>query len=473
MEDRKPHQVVVVGGGVAGLAVSFELLSRSGEVPGGLELLCLEASGRPGGNIRTEEMEGFITEWGPNGFLDNVPATLDLVRRLGLEGRLFPADEAAARRFIFRRGRLRKLPGGPLSFLGSDVLSWPGKLRVLWEPFGPGPAGKEDESIFDFAARRIGREAARVLVGAMVTGIYGGDAKQLSLRACFPKMWRMEAECGSLTRAMLKRRREARAGGGRAGGPAGPGGRLTSFQGGLQELVDALARALGPALRLESRVTGITKLDGGTYRVDVAGEESREASAVVLSIPSWHASKVLAPLDSEISGILGEIPPAPLAVVHLGFDDSQVGGRPNGFGYLVPRGEGVRILGTLWSSSIFPGRAPRGQVLLTTMVGGAHDPGAVNLDDGDLLELVEHDLRKTMGIGAPPLFSRIFRHPRGIPQYTIGHPARLEAMEERLKAHPGLLVSGNSYRGISVNSCVEEAPRIAGEVLGWIKNRVK
>jgi len=460
-------RVVVIGGGVAGLSATYEILERSRRVTGGLEVLCLEAEGQAGGNIRTERADGYIAEWGPNGFLDNIPATLDLARRLGIGERLLPADRSSERRFIWRAGRLRLLPRGPLSFLFSSVLTVPGRLRVLCEPFGPPPPREGDESVFDFAARRIGREAARILVDAMVTGVYAGDASRLSLKATFPKMWRMEREHGTLVRAMFARRRAARAARTRSGGPAGPGGMLTSFRSGLDELLQALARAAGPSLRLGARATALSRADG-RYRIGIAGGETIDADGVVLATPAWWASEIAAPLDPEMGRTMAEITSASMAVVHLGFDAAAIGGSPRGFGFLAPRGEGLRILGSIWASSVFPGRAPAGKVLLTTMVGGARDPEAVGLDDAALLGIVRGDLRTAMGIGAEPEFVRVFRHPRGIPQYTIGHPDRVEAIERRLEAWPGLLVSGNSYRGISVNLCVDEAPRIAEEVVSFL-----
>ncbi|MGQ9588770.1 MAG: protoporphyrinogen oxidase [Planctomycetota bacterium] len=477
-----PKRIAVVGGGVAGLATAYEILelARARDEPP--EVVCLEAEAAPGGNVRTDLAEGFLLEWGPNGFLDNVPATLELVRRLGISERLLPASPAAEARFIFRGGRLRKLPAGPASFLASDVLSLKGRLRVLCEPFGPGPprdaaGGEADESVLDFATRRIGREAARVLVAAMVTGVYAGDASRLSLRAAFPKMARMEREFGTLTRALFAKRRAARREGRKAGGPAGPGGRLTSFAAGFEELVRALAAEIGPCLRLRSKATAISRTPGGCYRIEFSisdrsegpPAEEIEADAVVLACPSWAAAEIARPLDAELGRLLEEIPSAPLAVVHLGFEASEIGGEPRGFGFLVPPGEALRILGTIWASSIFPGRAPPGRVLLTTMVGGARDPKAAGLEDAALLEIVRRDLRAAMGIGAPPRFARIYRHPRGIPQYEIGHPARLEAIERRLAELPGIFVAGNSYRGISVNSCVEEAPRIAREALAALE----
>ena len=239
--------VAVIGGGVSGLAVAYELISRSGRLPGSLRLLCLEARQRCGGNIRSERESGFLCEWGPNGFLDNAPATLDLVRRLGLEERLVRAEQAAARRFVYRKGRLRQVPTGPLSFLASDILPLPGKLRLFGEPFVRRKRDWDDESVFDFAARRIGAPAASILVDAMVSGIHAGNARTLSLPAAFPRMREMEREHGSLVRAMIAKARKARRTS-EGGGPAGPGGQLCSFRDGMQELIDALVREVGDRL---------------------------------------------------------------------------------------------------------------------------------------------------------------------------------------------------------------------------------
>jgi oxygen-dependent protoporphyrinogen oxidase len=299
----------------------------------------------------------------------------------------------------------------------------------------------------------------------MVTGVYGGDARRLSLRATFPKMWKMEREHRSLFRAMLRKRKEARASGARSGGPAGPGGRLTSFRDGLEELIGALARALGSALRVGSPAVLLSAHGPAGYRVHLADGEALAADAVVLALPSWSASRLVESLDPPMSKALAEIPSAPMLVAHLGFDQEAIGGPPAGFGFLVPRDEGVRILGTIWTSSVFPGRAPPGKVLLTCMLGGAHDPPALALDDAQALLEIRGDLRRTMGLTAEPIFRRIFRHEKGIPQYTLGHAARLATVDAHLEAHPGLQVAGNCYRGISVNHCVEEAPAIAERVV--------
>ena len=459
--DGMRRTIVVIGGGPAGLSVAFELLERARSVPGGLDIVCLEASDRPGGNVRTDREDGFTLEWGPNGFLDNSPPTLDLVRRLGIEDRILPSDQSSAKRFIFRDGRLRQLPSGAGSFLTSDVLTWGGKLRVFLEPFQRAKRDDVEESVYSFAARRIGEESARVMVGAMVAGIYAGDAKNTSLQAAFPKMFRMERDHGGLVKAMLAKMREKKRDGA-GGGPAGPGGHLTSFRNGFQELMDALARAVGPSLRLRVRPTRIDGIAGGGYRVHLTEGAPIDAAAVVLACPAWHAAPLVSGMDGELGSAIAAIPSGSLAVVHLGFADADLPKPLDGFGYLIPRGEGLRSIGTLWSSCIFPGhRAPEGMSLVTSMIGGANDPEAVTLPEGALIDQVLADLRVAMGVTTRPRFVKVLRHERGIPQYTVGHMARLATIDGRLASHPGLLVCGNSYRGISVNAVIAEASKLA------------
>ncbi|MCP3979610.1 MAG: protoporphyrinogen oxidase [bacterium] len=461
--------VAVVGAGISGLSVAYELLQRSADAGPELDLLCLEAGSRPGGNIRTERDSGFVCEWGPNGFLDNAPATLQLVDRLGLTDRIVRAEAAAEKRFIYRAGKLREVATNPLRFMTSGLLPLSGKLRLLGEPFAGGPS-KDDESVFEFASRRIGPQAASVLVDAMVSGVYAGDSRSLSLGSTFPKMRAMEREHGSLLKALIARKRSARRSGTQSGGPAGPAGRLTSLQSGLEELTDALADALGDRLRRDVPVAGLSDMGSRGFRVHLDEGAPLEVDAVVLACPSRVATKIVAGMDEEMSTAMAEIPSAPLAVVHLGYTEGALGDMPTGFGFLVPRGQGPRILGTLWSSQIFRGRAPEGRMLLTTMIGGAHDPGAVELADEKLVATVRRELDDIMGVAVAPFFVRVFRHEVGIPQYSLGHADRLGRIDAALARHPGCQVSGNSYRGISVNACVEEAPSIADRVVEFLRS---
>ncbi|HKC11091.1 MAG TPA: protoporphyrinogen oxidase [Vicinamibacteria bacterium] len=454
-------RVAIVGGGVAGLALAHAL-GKKGAPARGVEALVLEGSPRAGGNIKTEVTDGYLLEAGPNGFLDSVPETLDLVRDLGLEGELLVSHDRARRRYIFRRGRLHPLPGGPGAFLSSDLLSWPGKLRLVLEPLArPRPEG--DETIHAFASRRIGREAAEFLIDPMVSGVFGGDARRLSLRACFPAMWQMETDHGGLLRALLakmwkKRKR------GRTEPLGAPPGRLTSFREGTETLVQALARARGDTLQTGAPVRSLTPAGGG-YELALEGGGRVAADAVVLAGGAGESARIVEGLDGELASLLRGIPSAPLAVVCLGYAESSLPRALDGFGFLIPRGEGPRILGVLWDSSIYPGRAPSGRVLLRAMIGGAHDEGVLALDDAALLSVVRKDLKTTMGLDADPALVRIFRHPGGIPQYTVGHLDRLARAEARLERHPGVYLAGCAYRGVAINSCVAEAGPRAGLIL--------
>ncbi len=481
-------RVVVVGGGIAGLTTALHLVDGARRVEEELQVVVLEASRRPGGNIRTDRHRGFIIEEGPNGYLDNVPATPALVRRLGLEDEVQKADEAAAKRYLYRNGRLHLLPTGPLGFLRSRVLSLPGRLRVFGEPFARSRPPDMDETIFDFASRRIGSEAASVLIDAMVSGVFAGDVRRLSLASSFPKMAAMEEEHGGLVKAMVARMRERRTAKKEVeerrvrgedveeltqpGGPAGPGGTLTTFRDGLDTLPRRTAEELGEAVRYGAEVEEVEwrggASDSAPWRIGLGSGEAVEADAVVVALPSPRAAPVLERADPELAGYVAETETAGLAVVALALDAGAMGGSPDGFGFLVPRDTGPRILGCLWDSSIFPGRAPEGNVLMRVMIGGAHDPEAVGLSEEELVSQVLADLKTTMGLDADPLFTRIYRWPLGIGQYTVGHQERLDRIHGRLRERPGLWVAGSSFYGISMNACIEKAGEQAPEILAFL-----
>ena len=465
------QRVAVVGAGVAGLAVAYELTERGERLGSPLEVSCLEAGPRAGGAIRTERAQGFCCEWAANGFLDDAPATVTLVRRLGLEPRLVPSDRAAAERWVWRAGKLRRLPRSPARLLGSDVLPLGARLRLLAEPLVRRARREEEESVAGFVARRFGRGAARVLADAMVSGVFAGDAARLSVDSAFPELAAMEREHGSLFRGLLAGRRPARAGEGGGDEPVPARGRLTSLRDGMQELTDALAAALGPRLRLRSPIERVSDLGSRGMRLHPAEGAPFDVDAVVLALPAGPAAGLVAETSPVMAEALQAIPSAAVAVVHLGFRRGALGDLPGGFGYLVPRGEGVRGLGTLFASNIFPGRAPEGSLLMTVMLGGAHDGQALELTDAHLLELATADLARVLGIHARPYFTKVLRQPAGIPQYTLGHAARLEAIERERASIPGLWLAGSSYHGVSVNACIARAPAVAESVLEHLAGR--
>ncbi len=458
-----PARVVVVGGGIAGLSLGFRLKTAA---DANLDVLVLERSDRPGGNIRTENHDGFLIEWGPNGFLDNVPETFRLVEDLGLGHRVVRSSDESRRRFIYRHGRLHEVPTSPFSFLWSRLLSTRGKLRIAREPWAK-PAPRCDETIHAFATRRIGLEAADALVDPMVSGIFAGNARELSLRACFAKMAEMEEQHGGLFKAMLAKMRERK-----AAVDVGPTGKLTSFVGGSQDLIDALAVRLGSSLRLNTAATGLKSL-GPDWLVQTSRDPVR-ADAVVLAGAAGISADLIKPFSYGIASTLRQTPSAPMAVVCLGYDEAaveRVRGRLNGFGFLVPRGEGLRILGALWDSSVYPYRAAKGHVLIRAMIGGAHDPDVLSLSDQDIVETARHELRLAMHLKLDPLFVKVIRHPLGIPQYTVGHLDRLAEVDRRLAAWPGLFLAGNAYRGPSINACIADADRVAARVIEHLAGR--
>lgn len=478
-------KLVVVGGGISGLATAFRIRERFDEQRRPLELRILEAADRAGGKIRTEFHEGYRVEWGPNGFLDGKPDTLDLCRDLGLEGALLPSSEAARKRFVFSCGALHRVPESPVSFFRSKLLTLGGRLRVVKEAWAPTTPPGLDTSVAEFGRRRLGKEAAEKLLDPMVSGIFAGDPAVMSLASCFPRIAEMEQEHGSLLKAMLalqrQRKRERRdadsqgghgVGGGnrtQGGGPAGPAGRLTSFREGMEQLVRTLEERLGKSVRKECAVTSLipAQEEARGYRIryrQQGVEQEMRADAVVLAVPAYEAAQVLKEMEPGVCDLLAGIPYAPVVVVGLGFATADAPGPLDGFGFLVPYREGSPVLGSLWTSSIFPARAPADCVLTRNMVGGWRNGWAVSLEDEELEEIASTMLEKAVGKRGRARFRRCVRHTKAIPLYLLGHGRRLTAVEERLARYPGLYLTGNAYRGVALNDCTREAVRIARRV---------
>ena len=464
--------VAVIGAGVSGLATAREVARLAPRA----SVVVIEAEKRPGGTMRSDRVKGCLCEWGPNGFLTNVPDTWDLAGELGLENRLLPADASAETRFLYVRGALRPVPMSPAAFLLSDLLSLKGRLRILLEPFmARAPAGSED-SVYSFAARRIGHEAASVLVDAMVSGIHAGNSAEVSLRAAFPRMADMEDRYGSLVTAMIAKQLaawKATKKGARpaepAGGPAGPGGRLVSFDEGMEVLIRALAGSIGNRLFVGTRVNRIDALGNG-YRVSFERDGvpgTLNARQAVLATPAYVAAAMAGDDLTPLVAALNAFHYSAIAVVCMIYRRGQIAHPLDGFGFLVPHGQGPRMLGCIWTGSIFPAHVSGDRVLLRTMIGGARDPEGALMSEGRTSDLVHNELHRVLGgIEGTPDTVRIYRHPRGIPQYTLGHLNRVDALDRLLATRPGLHLAGNAYRGIGVNDCVREAGALARTIVG-------
>ncbi len=451
-----PKKLVIVGGGISGLAAAYFAKEKFGD---NIELALYEKDNRLGGTIGTTREEGFLVDWGSNGFLDREPLTLEFVEKIGLKDKLYPANDKANKRFIYRNRKLWEINPHPVKFMKSGLLSLPGRLRIGLEYLVPPKKDGEDESIFDFAARRIGKEAAEAMIDPMVSGIYGGDAKVLSLKACFPVMDEMEKNYGGLIKAMIRKKKEANASGKKSGGPGGPTGHLTSFRGGLYTLIEHLGELLKDHIHLSTGVKSIAKTAEGRFRLALdTGNDV--CDFLIVTVPSYRAAEMTAELDRELSNTLNEIPYSNLAVVCQGFKLEKIGRPVDGFGFLVPHSEKLNILGSIWTSVIFPEQAPEGYVLFRTMLGGALNNRIIHKSLGEISETAFKELQPILGFKAKPDFEKIFIWNRAIPQYVIGHIDRVAKIESRLSEIGNLFVGGNAYNGIGLNDCIKRSRRI-------------
>jgi oxygen-dependent protoporphyrinogen oxidase len=456
-------EALIIGGGISGLTVAHAsgLLARQGSC----ELW--ESTGRLGGTIGTDRAEGYSVDWGPNGFLDREPLTLRLADELGLKELLEPANSKSEDRFIVKHGRLHPVPFSPAKMLATGLLGPIEKARVFCEPFIPGRRDDGDETVFDFAARRIGRGAAETFVDPMVSGIHGGLARELSLPSCFPIMREMELRYGSLLKALIARQREKRrsrsAGSSKSkksGGPAGPGGHLTSFKSGFDLITRRLEDRLQSIVKKNRRVVRLRRSEAGWEIADQTGLTA-QAKKVVIACPTYAAAEFLSDFDRELSEAFGSIAYAPIIVVATGHRRDCIRHSLDGFGFLIPRTQGMRTLGSIWTSSIFTERAPEGFVQFRSMLGGAGDPAVLQLTDEQLWNTLQRELDPLIGIKGEPAFMRIYRWDRGIPQFKLGHRERRARIEQLVSRQPGLYIAGNAYYGVGLNDCVKMAYRTA------------
>ncbi len=448
-------RIVIVGGGISGLSLAYFLLERMPD----LDIVILESEEKAGGKIWTEKVGGFLCEGGVNGFLDNRPRTLELVGKLALTS--LRSSDKARKRYIYSEKKLHLLPESPRSFLTSDILSLYGRLRILYEMFVPRKTGN-DETLADFARRRLGKEAYEKLIDPMASGIFAGDPETMSLKSCFPRIHALEAQYGSLIRAMIKLQKEAKKSGKKVG--PGPGGILTSFYDGMETLVNSLKRHLGERLKTNCKVVSLDR-KGGIYTIYLSDNTSIEAEVVVVATPAHVTSEILKNMDKHVSMTLNEIYYPSISVVCLGFKRDHIQHPLDGFGFLIPYMEKRKVLGTLWDSSIFPNRAPEGYVLLRSMIGGVRMSDLAMENDEVLIKVVMRELHDIMGILVQPDFMKVYKHEKGIPQYAPGHEKRLESIYKNTSKFKGFYLTGNSYRGIGVNDCIENSYKLAERII--------
>ena len=450
-------RVVIVGGGISGLAAGRSAVETAERAGARIEVVVLERDPAVGGKARTRRRDGWLVEGGPAGYLDD-PETSPTMQRLiaaaGMNREVLQASDAARRRFIARNGRAREVKPNPLRLVSAGVLGPAGAARLLAEPFIRPRAADTDESVFDFAARRIGRQAAERLVAPMMLGIFAGDARRLSLHGAFPRLAALERDHGSLVRGMLARRRESR------GGPAGPSGTLTSFREGMQSLATALAARGGFAVRTGATVHAIEAAPTGGWLVrSWEHPEPLHADAVVLACEAWAAADLLAQLAPSAANALREIVYPPVIAVSLGYGPEALSHFPRGFGCLIPRGEGFRSLGCVWDSALFAARAPANHVLVRVLLGGAVDDSIDSLSDEEALETARKDLERLFAPGTSPITREVVRWSRAIPQYAVGHPTVVARVSEDIARLPGLSLAGNALHGVAFAKAAAEGWR--------------
>jgi oxygen-dependent protoporphyrinogen oxidase len=448
--------IAIVGAGIAGLTAAYRLKRR------GARVVVYESGDRAGGVIRTERRDGYTADLGPNSMAAPSGPVAALVADLGLGGSVVSADEAARYRYVVRRGKLLPLPQSPQELLTTRLLSNAAKLAVFGEPLVEAGDSPVEESVAGFVRRRFNQEILDYIANPFVAGVFAGDPEQLSIRYALPRIYGLEQAHGSVIKAMLQRARARR-----AGDEAMPlEGALVSFRDGMQELTDALARDLGSAVRLRAPVTQIRRGPKG-WTVGAAFQANELYDGVICAVPAHCTDELdLGFEGAERLKTLASIPHPPVAVLALGFRREEVSHPLDGFGFLVPEVERKHVLGVLFSSTVFPGRAPEGHVALTAFVGGVRNPDLANADLNTITARVQDDLRALLGARGEPTFRVMRLWPRAIPQYTLSHGRYKEIVDEAERRNPGLAFAGSYRDGVALGDVIGVAEQAATRALG-------
>jgi oxygen-dependent protoporphyrinogen oxidase len=478
-------KTAIVGGGIAGLAAAYEL-EKARAAGAAVEYTLFEARQRLGGSLASEIVNGAVLERGPDSFLTEKPAAAELCRELGLGADLVPSNDAARRTYILVKNRLIALPDGLMFLVPTKLIptattrlfSLSTKLKMGMELLHPPrPGGEEDEAVATLVARHFGAEAVERLADPLLSGIYGGDAAQLSARAVLPRLVEMESEYGSLTRGMLAAHRKMRAkaseaakkngaSNGNANGNSSPATRpiFTTLRGGLQQLVDAIQAKLNPEwVRVGTPVSTLEKVTNG-WKVDAGGFKDTYDSVIVAS-PAWAAGVLLSQMDAALGEDLSAIPYSSSITVNLLYDEAGLSQLPDGFGFLVPASEGRAILACTFVHRKFLGRTPPGKAVLRAFLGGMKNEALLAEQDEALVAIVRREFKEILGIEAAPEHTQVSRWRRAMAQYAVGHQARAKRVAERVSALPGLKLAGNAYDGIGIPDCIRLGRGAAQELM--------
>jgi protoporphyrinogen/coproporphyrinogen III oxidase len=448
--------IAIIGGGLSGLATAWNLLKQEN-----VSITLFETSARLGGKIRSSREDGFLYEHGPNGFMDSRQEMVDFCNDLGLADRIVKSNDSAAERYILQKGSLKRLPKKPPQIFTWNFLPLSAKLRLLTEPFRK-KSTAEDETVYDFCNRRMGKKIAEYLVDPFTSGVFGADCRQLSVKAAFPALWEMEQEYGSLFKG-LKAKLKAKKG--------QKPGKLSSFKDGMQELIDALVKNLSSkvTVRLNSKVERACKSGTQTeLTISELDSLSKEVfDIVIMACPAHQTGEIIAPIYPQLKDKILDIPYSAMTVVPQGFNKP----RPenlNAFGFLVPSAEKSKLLGTLFDSSIFPARTAESSFSIRTMLGGGKDPDIINYSDDDVLKLILSENRQILGLDEKADFTKIIRWQKAIPVYKLGHSKLVKEIED-VTANTPVFIVGNAFYGVSMNDCVSTAAETARKVKDFLE----
>ena len=459
-------RIAIIGGGISGLSAAYTLEEkRQSGTP--VEYVLFESSSRLGGVLVTDHVDGCILEAGPDSFLTEKPWAADLCRKIGLGDQLIGSNDSERKTYILARGKLVVMPDGLMFMVPTKIMptvfsplfSVRTKMRMAAEWFHPPHKATEDETVAQMVERHYGSEMVDLLADPLLSGVYGGEASQLSVRAVLPRFADMESKHGSLGRAMLSARRKM---GAAAKAPARP--LFSSLKDGMQQMVNALvARLDANSLKTSVPVQSVIRQNNG-WTIS-AGYQTDHFDAVIIAIPTHAASAVLQAADENLARDLGEIQYSSSVTVSLGYDEKVRASLPPGFGFLVPRSEGRRMLAATFVHNKFPHRAPENRAIVRCFLGGARDEQILQVSEAGILEIVRTELRQIIGLNAEPLFARVYKWKSAMAQYSVGHLERLQRIESLRQKLPGLALAGNGYNGIGVPDCVRSGAEAAGKIL--------
>lgn len=477
-------RIVIVGGGVTGLAAAYTLVEQTG-TDKDIDIMLLEKGPQTGGQIITEKIDGFTIEGGPDCFLGEKPYVYEFAKKLNIEDRLINTQEQNKGTFILKDGKLEILPEGVflmiptkiMPFAKTRLLSWPGKLRAGMDLFIPRRREKGDESLGSFVRRRLGQEVLDRIAEPLVGGVHASDPEVMSLMAAFPRFLKMEKDKRSMILAMLsqKRKMAKRVKGKEKSDDRQKRTLFVSFKDGMQELVDALTDAIGSdVIHLNTSVVEVTKMSGkgsGTpYRLVLSDGSTIEADAVILTSLAYATADLVENFDDKLSGILRQISCVSSATISLAYRRQDIENELKGFGFLVPKIENRQIMASTWSSSKWPDRAPDDYILLRVFAGGAFNQNLAFQEDKRLVKIIKSEIKEILGISAEPVIAKVYHWKKKMPQYTLGHCDRVEQIEELTARHEGLKIAGASYQGVGVPDCLNKGRLAAQSAIEHLKS---